>query len=799
MLRCYALLLLLAAIRDAHAQVNVTKRHLRRTLPVVRCGLCPHLENGHLKVLADARVPYWTAEINHVLELRETWTSLFRPDTTPDVLLDYFELPYDPLVAAASVNWARQQIADQHVPLRMQILFLNHLFDIDGVPVDEFSSMVETATIQWGLPPGFAMGVAFRHAVHADRYSRDHRQQCLQVVHRLLDLGARFSEATFDDWISLQALHQDVALRLNELIDFSDAIVKAAMRLAREALQAPDYQMVRTAVEFDVGDTISDGLLRALVEHGLDINAVDEALCETRFTSAFVNGHVSKAALLIELGADFENVLTPSSAAHEDNWWDLPLEREMSEADSALLQCMLKYSVDPAEAFSNFFAAFRPETVTSLTIRMALESLPEIDDASLWAHRVLDRLLANGYDRSITDLIGFIGNDMSLTSDMGTSLLVNMDICKRQNPIDDLEQLTASSTEHQIRSALSTVDPVSGRTVLHKNCMTVEVYRWISQRSSVSVLDLDWSGRTCLDYWVLDAVDHVRPHYEVAQLVQLFWLALDLGPDATTMYDLVVRSCTEWTRMRLERHPAVLQELYYSASARFHPILEHIREFVTDVVVYLHSLDAGSAGYLLHGALMSITIGGSDTDIKRQMNLISMLCCYDYGRLMLVQWPSDGWTPLHRAAAHPCLHQFVPVMLTWASRYGILETLLHVADVHSRTFLHVIADRLEYVPVFISRRAGGSYPYDTSDDFDALLRTILAHLTGMSPSGRTGFPVLPAPALRHLFSARDGLTGRTFLDLVKASLRGRPDDSLIQMSTDIIDAVHGWAAVTPLL
>ncbi|CEP02025.1 unnamed protein product (mitochondrion) [Plasmodiophora brassicae] len=795
--RCVATLVLCATV----LVIGVSSvHHFTEAPPVVPFLVSSFLENDELKRLAAIEDPQsqWSEVVTSIIQHRQSWEGLFRPNTTRDMVLSYFNLSVDPLVATASGSWAHKQIAEQHIPRRMQILFLRHIFSIDdNVPWDTIRVMLGTAITKWGLPAGVALGIGIQCAVRADKHSVIHRQRCYRAVEHLMDAyRARF--ATRCDSEAVEALQADVQQAAS--VAYKDEIARAVFSLVKNRLGDQEGWLVETAVDFEyIRYEAGNSLLEALAEHGLDVDAIDPPLCETRFASAFRDGDLSQAMLLIELGADFENAIASDDAeCLVDNWWDDDLERDLVSQDYDLLALMLKYAVDPADVFAKFFAAFDSQTVTHVVMKRAATFLPDDHDALSWANRVLDRLLVTRYDRSIKGVLGFIGDGLSLVSDaQDASILVNMDICNRPDPVGDFKRLVAASKADQVLLALNVVDKQSGRTMFHKKCMTMDVFQWIRQRSSASLGHRDALGRSALDYWIVSDDDQIRPHNEVAQLTRLYWQFLGHDTNVVSPYDIVVQSCTEWTRLRLERDPDVMWELYHPATAPFLPILASLSGSFLHDAIYLSGLHPETTSYVLHAVLMRIAIGAvkdDHQDDQRVMSFVRTLCTYEFGRLLFVQWHSDRWTPLHRAVAHPRLHRFVTVMLEVASLHGTLEHLVNVVDVHGRTFLHIAASRLEFVPVF---NYDGKPAHDASETYCALLGDVLRWLTAQpGAAGQPGSPLLSVYALDRLLSARD-LSGQTFADIVTYSMRDRPDSDLIHKSTAITRLVHHWVTLTP--
>lgn len=614
-------------------------------------------------------------------ETQESWHALFEPETSPDFLFEFLSLQRRRRHERAIAEYAAMCIQRGVIPLRQQIRVLDDLFDADpDMPYLEWQSALDCLVNHWKLPGGYAMGIALRRATTLDLYGRVHRQRAHDGFCFLVSTGTQFSQGQ-----GISSDNVDVLMRERRLptsFNPDDDITASLFSLIDEKLPSEDSFLSRLALQYEVQCDDDVALLIALAERGLNINSGERGTDECCLSRAIFEHRLRDAIGMIMIGADFE--------LEDAGFWETSVPKPIDDDAVTLLTTMVSSAIDPAKVFANFFVMLSLPVSDELLV-LAWEHQTQLNPEN-WAHSILVHLLTGNYHGPIDDVLPLIGTPGSVFEGVGKAILLDFQLC-RPTALDDLYQLSAMTTREVLIQALELTNNSSGRTILHTTCMTVDVFRWIRQRVSPSwlakALATKVGGQSCLDLWFLgDTLLQAVP------LIDAYAQHVEQRDRNNSLYDIVVASCNEETLTTLADDDATLSHLYRSATASSQPYLHELllspsRE---RVLALLSTMPPPVRNRLLHVLLMEIAIGAVRPG-KESATLIADLCSFENGRLLRTQWPSDGWTPLHRAIAHPSLHYLIPSLVRLVVTVYDLYDLLFVRDNNCGTFLHVAIAR----------------------------------------------------------------------------------------------------------
>ncbi|CEO96402.1 hypothetical protein PBRA_005073 [Plasmodiophora brassicae] len=620
-----------------------------------------------------------------LLDTKQLWLTLFDPWVSPALLLEFFCLQRRRGHEHAIAEYAASCIHRGQIPLRAQIRLLENLFDVDvDVQYAVWQSTLYAVVHQWKLPGGYAMGIALRVATNVGSYERSHRERARDAFQFLVSVGAQFSNGLETLPHNLDVSSRRRRLITDNALEDDEDVTQAVFRLIDGTLPATDAFIARIALEYEVQCDDDVEVLTALVEHGLDINEVERGTGETCFTRAVYERRLRRALTMVMIGADFEE--------DDVGLWGTLDGTEIDDDGVDLLTTMVRFAIEPTKAFVDFFEAFSAPVTDDLLV-LAGDHQMLLRCPGEWAHNVLVHMVTGSYCDGIDDVLPFIEPSQSVFDGVGETILRDFRLC-RVDALDELSKISQMATPEALVVALEQTSD-SGRTILHSSCMTLDIFKWVQERASMlwvkTALKTKVDGQSCLDLWLHEAsLDQAIP------LIHAYGQAVGAHENLqdASLYDVVAMACSEETLVTISGDRASLFALYSSATGpdhqSLHELLTSPRERTPSL---LSNMDPYVIHRCLHVLLMEIAVGIVMSD-EQSGKLFDALCAVEGGLLLHAQWPSDGWTPLHRAVAHPELHYLVPSIIHMAASSQYLLPALHVRDNNQGTFLDVAVKRL---------------------------------------------------------------------------------------------------------
>lgn len=743
-----------------------------RDLPAdIFLTIAPNLNDVELMNLGLATKSYWSMAdmARDVLHDRRLWYAMFKPGVTRNVVRQFFLTEHE-VYRELNDQWAGSIMSlTRKVPARNRIMFLDCLASDIDLPDDEFVSRWERVLFQWNLPAGFAIGTLIRNFALGLKQRDDRRcRLALAALQPLLGRGARFSSHLVPpagpvDVIQPQLPRQTI-IEFGQLITvlrnykFREVDIVSVVRNAVNPKLAIAFGGRQLAYQL----TLDEGA----VERGFDINGKDPETglpwFDVHMKILETHPHRLKTILLLRridlFGIDFERIMAERTdkLARETKLNDRAREQQVRD-----LIDILKLASDPTETFVNLWGKyFHMMTMPTKILNCVLT--PQLKKAyatpfivSTWAHDVAVRLLRLQIPVShLRNLLKFMDPGEALISGKGASILREYDMCINENPLDDLNALVANASNDDLRQALQDTDPISGRTLLHQHCLTVDVLNWIGDRADPQwvrdTLVSQTSSRAfgnCLDFWLVDK--HGCMGYDGDIMNLLSWFRNATGLVSETAVSVVFKHCSLRTLTFLHLSRRIVRTLY-ALSTKTKKLIDDIAQSrCTEAIRHRP------------GIVVPLLVHWLTTACPATYRFIMTALTANAGILLTAQLlPAARFTPLHVATAIPSLHEHVATITEAAIQMRELN-VLSAKDAFGRTFFHVAAQSWAH------SQTSSCYRQDGYAFKQVLTNTLQCLLNRTSLDAVT--------ALVTIHDAIDG-TGWTVLQRMRAALDHESED-----------------------
>ncbi|XXQ36262.1 Uncharacterized protein PBTT_06196 [Plasmodiophora brassicae] len=658
----------------------------------------PFMDDSDLLRLACDPNAVWEVvnTARQLLHDRQQWRAMFKPGSTSDTVRQFF-LAEHVLCRDSGLNdcWAASVFAGRpQIYLRDQIMFLDRLASVPNVEPCDFVSYWQRAVFRWKLPGSLALGTLIRHYAIVVHHHDDRRRfRILTALKRLLEGGATLSRR--GDW----GLQTPVTVPPPLVSEPVSTEISPLLELLRvHKVEDDDITIVRRIIDKTDGllarcdNWDEHGLLMA-VERGFDLNGDDPETGLKWFDMQMQNLgtaiepiRLSTISMSIGFGLDVERAMAERTErlVRQSGASNEPL---LVLLETLLINVML-VAADPTEAFVNLWGKYFhmiavPSPVFDHVIVREQALAPERFAVTSWAHDVAVRLLRLQLPIGhLSDVRRLMDADTTLLSGIGSSILLDYDLCAHPNPLIDLNDIVGSVHLNIVRHALQRDDPISGRTILHKYCMSAAVLEWVRQRADphwfvAALRTRTTSMESCLDYWLFEKDGSLLHDNHVIVRLRGYRRLADL--EAEPLSVVVAEQCSSRTQTYLHLSDRISRAIYLFDGPAVDAITGFAETWATP------HLPPGAAFAMLSCLLTSLSTAPYRR-IRRHV------FAAEYGAFLLEHCNVHQWTPLHFAVAIPSMHEYVPDILEAAVQTGITDSVVFARDGLGRTFLHVAAE-----------------------------------------------------------------------------------------------------------